>query len=87
MNFESKHVEPETLPISYFDYASAINALNYAKIWVPKNILLLQSLWRVQNGLEIGIGPERNSVDRNGQSSYYGNMIKDGESNGRISIQ
>lgn len=43
----------------------------------------LQSLWRVQNGLEIGIGPERNSVDRNGQPTYYGNMIKDGESNGR----
>ena len=43
----------------------------------------LQSLWRVQNGLEIGIGPERNSVDKNGQPSYYGNMIKDGEGNGR----
>lgn len=208
----NKHIEPETLPVSYFDYASAINALNFANVWVPKNILLvikpeqymamlkgyqlhwdmrfgllydqkndyfyiyrsgyvvgkykleldedryhcfeayenphkpdfmviyesvkeacrqngvdfdpdyftelaeetlrensqkqqnytpdlgpqsssdnsftakarkLQSLWRVQNGLEIGIGPERNSVDKNGQPSYYGNMIKDGESNGR----
>jgi hypothetical protein len=208
----NKHVEPETLPVSYFDYASAINALNFANVWVPKNILLilntdqylamlkgyqlhwdmrfgllydqkndffytyrsgyiigkykvekdedrylflecfenpykpdcmviydcvmeackqndvsynpqyfadfagealeenrscveritpdlgpqslsdksftakarkLQSLWRVQNGLEIGIGPEKNSVDRNGQPTYYGNMIKYGESNGR----
>jgi hypothetical protein len=43
----------------------------------------LQSLWRVQNGLEIGIGPESNSIDKNGQPTYYGNMIKDGESNGR----
>lgn len=44
---------------------------------------MLQSLWRVQNGLEIGIGPERNSVDKNGHPTCYGNMIKDGESNGR----
>jgi hypothetical protein len=43
----------------------------------------LQSLWRVQNGLEIGIGPEKNSVDKNGQSTYYGNMINDGKVNGR----
>lgn len=42
----------------------------------------LQSLWRVQNGLEIGIGSERNSIDKNGQPSYYGNMIKYGESTG-----
>lgn len=44
---------------------------------------LLQSIWRVENGLEIGIGPEENSVDHNGQPSFYGNMIKDGGSTGR----
>jgi hypothetical protein len=43
-----------------------------------------QSLWRVQNGLEIGIGPNKNSVDRKtGLPTYYGNMIKDGELTGR----
>lgn len=40
----------------------------------------LQSLWRVQNGWEMGIGPNKNSIDRNtGMPTYYGNMIKDGE--------
>lgn len=40
----------------------------------------LQSLWRVQNGLDMGIGPNKDSVDRNtGMPTYYGNMIKDGE--------
>jgi len=44
----------------------------------------IQSLWREQNGLEMGIGPNKNSVDRKtGLPTYYGNMIKDGESNGR----
>jgi hypothetical protein len=210
--FVNRYIEPETLPVSNYDYASAINALNFAKIWVPKEIILivrseqylamlkgyqlhwdmrfgllydqnndyfyvyrsgyivgkykleldedrylcfeayenpyipdfmiiyecvkeacrqngvyfdpeyfsdhaeetlrensrkeqshipdlgpqsssdnsftakarkLQSLWRVQNGLEIGIGPEKSSVDRNGQPTYYGNMIKNGESTGR----
>ena len=45
---------------------------------------MLQSLWCVQNGLEMGIGPNKNSVDRRtGLPTYYGNIIKDGESNGR----
>lgn len=39
-------------------------------------------MWRVENGLQIGIGPEKKSVDKNGQSTYYGNMILEGESNG-----
>lgn len=44
----------------------------------------LQSLWRVQNGLEMGVGPNRNSTDRRtGLPTYYGNMIKDGETSGR----
>lgn len=44
----------------------------------------LQSLWRVQNGLDMGIGPNKNSVDKNtGMPTYYGNMIKDGETTGR----
>jgi hypothetical protein len=43
----------------------------------------LQSVWRVQNGLEIGIGPKEKSLDQNEEPTYYGNMIKDGESNGR----
>lgn len=42
-----------------------------------------QSLWRVQNGLEIGIGPSRNSVNVKGEPSYYGNYIKDGEITGK----
>lgn len=37
----------------------------------------------MQNGLENGIGPNKNSVDKNGQPTCYGNMMKDGESNGR----
>jgi hypothetical protein len=36
----------------------------------------LQSLWRVQNGLEMGVGPNRNSIKR------YGNMLQDGEITG-----
>jgi hypothetical protein len=37
----------------------------------------LQSLWRAQNGLEMGVGPNRNS------NQLYGNIIKDGETSGR----
>lgn len=37
----------------------------------------LQSLWRVQNGLEMGVGPNKSS------NQLYGNMIKDGEITGR----
>jgi hypothetical protein len=45
---------------------------------------LLQSLWRVENGLQIGIGPNKGSVVKNTEiPTYYGNMIKDGESTGR----
>jgi hypothetical protein len=45
---------------------------------------LLQSLWREQHGFEIGIGPMKNSVDKNtGIPTYYGNMIKDGELSGK----
>ena len=44
----------------------------------------LQSTWRAQNGLEMGIGPNKISVDRKtGLPTYYGNMIKDGEITGR----
>jgi len=44
---------------------------------------LLQSLWRVQNGLEMGIGPIQSSKNQKGKPTYYGNMIKDGKTNGR----
>ena len=45
---------------------------------------LLQSIWRVVNGLQIGIGPNKGSIDKEtGLPTYYGNMIVEGESNGR----
>jgi hypothetical protein len=44
---------------------------------------LLQSMWRVENGLQIGIGPNKGSIDKKtGHSTYYGNMILEGEKNG-----
>lgn len=44
---------------------------------------LLQSMWRVENGLPIGIGPNKVSVDKEtGLPTYYGNMIASGEVNG-----
>jgi len=44
----------------------------------------LQSLWREENGLEIGIGPTRNSKDaKTGEPTFYGNMITEGEVNGK----
>lgn len=43
----------------------------------------LQSIWRVQNGWEMGIGPNKNSVDRkSGLPTYFGNMLQDGEISG-----
>lgn len=42
-----------------------------------------QSLWRVQNGLEIGVGPNKDAKNKNGELTYYGNYIKDGELTGR----
>ena len=45
---------------------------------------LLQLLWREQHGFEIGIGPMKNSVNKNtGIPRYYGNMIKGGELSGK----
>jgi hypothetical protein len=41
-----------------------------------------QSLWRVKNGLEIGVGPDKNS-NKKGVPAKYGNMIANGETNGR----
>lgn len=38
---------------------------------------LLQSTWRVENGLQMGLGPTKNS------KTIYGNMIKDGELSGK----
>lgn len=44
----------------------------------------LQSVWREENGLEMGIGPTRNSIDaKTGEPTYHGNMITDGEVNGK----
>lgn len=44
---------------------------------------LLQSNWREKKGLEIDIGPSKNSVDKDGNPTYYGNMIKGGELSGK----
>jgi len=38
---------------------------------------LLQSMWRVENGLQMAVGPNRNS------KTTYGNMIKDSELSGK----
>ncbi|NVN96633.1 hypothetical protein HXX01_00015 [Candidatus Nomurabacteria bacterium] len=46
---------------------------------------LLQSIYRVQSGeTSMGIGPNKNSVDRSTHKpSYYGNMLADGEHTGK----
>lgn len=43
----------------------------------------LQSIWRVENSIEMGVGPNRSSVDKDGLPTKYGNMIEGGEKNGR----
>lgn len=44
----------------------------------------LQSVWREENGLEMGIGPTKNSNNaKTGEPTYHGNMITDGEVNGK----
>lgn len=42
----------------------------------------LQSLWRAENGLDIGVGPDKKS-NKKGIPTKYGNMIVDGELNGK----
>jgi hypothetical protein len=42
----------------------------------------LQSLWRAENALEIGVGPGKNA-NKDGIPTKYGNMIADGEDNGK----
>jgi len=44
---------------------------------------MLQSIWRVENSIEMGVGPNRGSVDKDGLPTKYGNMIEGGETNGR----
>ncbi|HET9569795.1 MAG TPA: hypothetical protein VFP20_00075 [Bacteroidales bacterium] len=44
---------------------------------------MLQSIWRVENSIKMGVGPNRNSVDKDGLPSKYGNMIDSGETNGK----
>lgn len=44
---------------------------------------LLQSIWRVENEFQIGIGPNKSSIDKKtGLPTYSGNMIFEGENNG-----
>lgn len=47
-----------------------------------KKARMLQSIWRTENNLPIGIGPNKDSQNRDGKPSYYGNMINKGETNG-----
>ena len=42
----------------------------------------LQSLWRVVNGLEIGVGPNKKSNNK-GIPTKFGNIITDGEISGK----
>ncbi|MDD4439452.1 MAG: hypothetical protein PHS04_15665, partial [Tissierellia bacterium] len=42
----------------------------------------LQSLWRAENGLEIGVGPGKNA-NKKGIPTKYGSMIADGEVDGK----
>ena len=45
---------------------------------------LLQSVYRVQSGeATMGIGPARNSADKDQSPTYYGNMLTDGEHSGK----
>lgn len=42
----------------------------------------LQSIWRMKNELPMGVGPNKQSKDREGNPTYYGNMIHEGENTG-----
>jgi hypothetical protein len=44
---------------------------------------LLQSIYRVQSGEAMGIGPDQNSFDKYKRPSYYGNMLADGKISGK----
>ena len=45
---------------------------------------LLQSVYRVQSGeTSMGIGPDKNSVDKHQNPTYYGNMLSNGEISGK----
>lgn len=48
------------------------------------NARLLQSVYRVEQGEKfMGIGPNEKSTDRNGNPTYYGNMLANGKSTGK----
>jgi len=45
---------------------------------------LLQSVYRIQSGeTSMGIGPDKNSVDKHQNPTYYGNMLTHGEISGK----
>lgn len=44
---------------------------------------MLQSIWRVENSIEMGVGPNRSSVDKEGLPTKYGNMIEGSETSGK----
>jgi len=44
---------------------------------------LLQSIYRVQCGEKMGVGPNPNSVGKDGKPYYYGNMLMGGELSGK----
>ena len=44
---------------------------------------LLQSVFRVQSGEAMGIGPNQNSVGKDGKPTFYGNMLLEGEISGK----